>query len=80
MDDKDETVSENETKRVALSYRTVLIGVGDSYSCRASCPAELYESRGMTAYDVLMDVHALYWIADGTGGVLVSLCRVFAHS
>ena len=40
--------------------------------CRASCPAELYESRGMTPYDVLMDVEALYWTARFSGGVIVS--------
>lgn len=40
-------------------------------SCRASCPAELYESRGMTPYDVLMDVNALYWTGRFTGGVIV---------
>lgn len=51
-----------------------MTGVGDSSSCRASCPAELYESRGMTPYDVLMDVHALFWIAGFTSGVLVSVC------
>ncbi|CAM9333791.1 unnamed protein product, partial [Ascophyllum nodosum] len=38
-------------------------GTGDSSTCRSSCPAELYESRGMTPYDVLVDVHALYWVA-----------------
>lgn len=54
----------------------VATGVGDSSSCRASCPAELYESRGMTPYDVLMDVHALYWIAEGAGGVIVSVFRI----
>ncbi|CAN0087203.1 unnamed protein product, partial [Scytosiphon promiscuus] len=44
---------------------------GDSSTCRTSCPAELYESRGMTPYDVLMDVHALLWTAESAGGVLV---------
>lgn len=39
-------------------------------SCRASCPAELYESRGMTAYDVLVDVNALHWLAGFTSGKL----------
>lgn len=46
-------------------------GAGDSSTCRASCPAELYESRGMTPYDVLLDTHALYWAAD-LGSVVVS--------
>ena len=45
-------------------------GAGDSSTCRSSCPAELYESRGMTSYDVLMDVHALYWVA--VAGLVVS--------
>ncbi|CAN0073283.1 unnamed protein product [Ascophyllum nodosum] len=39
-------------------------GGGDASACRASCPAELYESRGMTPYDVLLDTHAMYWVAD----------------
>lgn len=41
--------------------------------CRASCPAELYESQGMTPYDVLMDVNALYWTGRFSGGIIVSL-------
>ena len=47
-------------------------GGGDASACRASCPAELYESRGMTPYDVLLDTHAMYWVAD-LGSVVVSI-------
>lgn len=46
-------------------------------SCRASCPAELYESRGMTAYDVLVDVNALHWLAGFTSGKLVGCVCVY---
>ncbi|CAN0067281.1 unnamed protein product, partial [Ectocarpus fasciculatus] len=46
-------------------------GVGDSSTCRASCPAEVYENLGMTPYDVLMDTLALHWIAQGAGGTIV---------
>ena len=45
-------------------------GAGDFSTCRARCPAELYESRGMVPYDVLLDVHALYWAANA--GLIVS--------
>lgn len=41
-------------------------------SCKASCPAELYESRGMTPYDVLIDTVVLHWLAPFTGGIIVS--------
>lgn len=40
--------------------------------CVTTCPTNLYEDRGMTPYDVLMDVHALAWLASATGGMLVS--------
>ncbi|CAM9656131.1 unnamed protein product [Scytosiphon promiscuus] len=45
-------------------------GIGDGTTCRASCPAEVYENLGMKPYDVLMDVHALYWIAEKTSGTI----------
>lgn len=41
--------------------------------CIASCPSEIYESRGMSVYDVLMDVNALPWIASVTRGKLVRI-------
>lgn len=40
-------------------------------SCGASCPAHVYESRGMDEYDVLMDVHALAWMSTLTRGKIV---------
>lgn len=40
-------------------------------TCVASCPSEVYESRGMNVYDVLMDVDALAWMATLTQGILV---------
>ncbi|CAM9217833.1 unnamed protein product [Ectocarpus sp. 6 AP-2014] len=46
-------------------------GTGDASTCRSSCPAELYESKGMKPYDVLMDVYALHWIAESAGGIVV---------
>ena len=51
-------------------------GIGRFSTCRASCPVELYESRGMTPYDVLVDAMALYWAAPFTAGVIVSLVFV----
>lgn len=60
--------------RVPESCSVETDGTGDTSTCRASCPAELYESRGMTPYDVLIDVHALLWIGRFSGGVIVS-CR-----
>lgn len=47
-------------------------GEYDGGDCKASCPAELYESRGMTPYDVLFDTVALHWLAPFTGGIIVS--------
>lgn len=44
---------------------------GDGQECLTSCPSELYTSRDMTPYDVLMDVHALMWSAHTTTGTLV---------
>ncbi|CAM9678592.1 unnamed protein product [Ectocarpus sp. 12 AP-2014] len=46
-------------------------GVGDSSTCRAGCPAEVYENLGMTPYDVLMDTLSLHWVAQSSGGVIV---------
>eukprot|EP00752_Nemacystus_decipiens_P017229 g15434.t1 len=46
-------------------------GIGDASTCRSSCPSEVYESLGMTPYDVLMDTYALHWIAYGTEGIIV---------
>ncbi|CAB1119543.1 unnamed protein product [Ectocarpus sp. CCAP 1310/34] len=46
-------------------------GVGDSSTCRAGCPAEVYENLGMTPYDVLMDIFSLHWIARLSGGIIV---------
>lgn len=43
-----------------------------SSTCTTSCPSYLYESKGMSPYDVLMDVHALYWEAGFTDGIVVS--------
>lgn len=45
----------------------------DAKPCVMGCPAELYESRGMTPYDVLMDVHALAWSAHTSNGTIVSI-------
>ena len=39
--------------------------------CITKCPSNLYEAKGMTPYDVLMDVHALTWMAHTTQGTLV---------
>ena len=57
-------------------------GMGSKSTCRASCPPELYESRGMTPYDVLEDTLALYWSAESAEHVIVSslswcCCYVF---
>ncbi|CAN0178363.1 unnamed protein product [Pylaiella littoralis] len=46
-------------------------GLGDESTCRSSCPVEVYESRGMTAYDVLMDVVALHWISCDSNRLVV---------
>lgn len=46
------------------------IGNTDTTTCRTSCPAAIYESRGMTPYDVLMDVNALYWESAFTRGTV----------
>ncbi|CAM9513044.1 unnamed protein product [Ectocarpus sp. 12 AP-2014] len=46
-------------------------GVGDSSTCRAGCPAEVYENLGMTPYDVLMDALSLHWITPYTDGIIV---------
>eukprot|EP00903_Cladosiphon_okamuranus_P019382 g17822.t1 len=46
-------------------------GLGDTTTCRSSCPAELYQSSGMTPYDVLMDALAIHWIASYAGGIIV---------
>lgn len=48
------------------------IGTSDTSTCRTSCPAEIYESKGMTPYDVLVDVHALMWEAPSSKGTIVS--------
>eukprot|EP00904_Undaria_pinnatifida_P008202 jgi/Undpi1/4511/HiC_scaffold_18.g07865.m1 len=45
-------------------------GMGSKSTCRASCPPELYESRGMTPYDVLEDTLALYWSAESAEHVI----------
>ena len=45
--------------------------VADSSACRTSCPSELYTSRGMMPYDVLMDVSAVHWFAGRTSGAVV---------
>lgn len=50
-------------------------GGGDESTCRTSCPSELYESQGMSPYDVLMDVKAVHWFAASTDGAVVSLVR-----
>lgn len=50
-------------------------GVGDSSTCRSKCPVELYKTRGMTPYDVLVDTKALHWVATGAAGILVSDSR-----
>ena len=47
-------------------------GGGDYSNCRTSCPSELYTSRGMSPYDVLMDVSAVHWFAAFTNGTVVS--------
>ncbi|CAM9359341.1 unnamed protein product [Phaeothamnion confervicola] len=36
--------------------------------CRTACPSELYESRGMDAYDVLLEANALLWTAKSSKG------------
>ncbi|CAB1119544.1 TYR [Ectocarpus sp. CCAP 1310/34] len=41
-------------------------------SCQTSCPSELYESKGMTPYDVLMDVHALMWTSHTASSLVYS--------
>eukprot|EP00904_Undaria_pinnatifida_P008379 jgi/Undpi1/4671/HiC_scaffold_18.g08025.m1 len=41
-------------------------------SCTMS-EQELYESRGMTPYDVLMDTVVLHWLAPFTGGIIKHL-------
>eukprot|EP00904_Undaria_pinnatifida_P008207 jgi/Undpi1/4516/HiC_scaffold_18.g07870.m1 len=46
-------------------------GGGDETSCRASCPEELYKTRGMSPYDVLMDVSAIHWFAETTKGTVI---------
>ncbi|CAM9600123.1 unnamed protein product [Ascophyllum nodosum] len=51
--------------RLPVTCNEEVDGAGDVSTCRASCPAELYESRGMTPYDVLVDTHALYWASKG---------------
>ncbi|CAM9764660.1 unnamed protein product, partial [Ectocarpus sp. 4 AP-2014] len=38
--------------------------------CQTSCPAKLYESKGMTPYDVLVDVHALLWTAHSSASLV----------
>ncbi|CAM9369255.1 unnamed protein product [Laminaria digitata] len=43
-------------------------GEGD---CITTCPSHLYEAKGMTPYDVLMDVQAMMWLAHTTQGALV---------
>lgn len=43
---------------------------GEAETCRASCPSHVYESRGMTPYDVLMDVKALHWEAANIKGLI----------
>ena len=48
-------------------------GGGDETSCRASCPEEMYKTRGMSPYDVLMDVSAIHWFAETTKGTVVSI-------
>ncbi|CAM9495225.1 unnamed protein product [Ectocarpus sp. 8 AP-2014] len=59
--------------RMPTSCSVASEGTGDASTCRSSCPAELYESKGMKPYDVLMDVYALHWIAESAGGIVVSL-------
>ena len=39
--------------------------------CASSCPPEVYESRGMDVYDVLMDVHAQAWMSQFMNGTVV---------
>ncbi|CAN0120597.1 unnamed protein product [Pylaiella littoralis] len=45
-------------------------GVGDTSTCRSSCPAEVYKNLGMTPYDVLTDSLALHWVAGKSGGIV----------
>ena len=40
--------------------------------CTASCPEEIYKSRNMSVYDVLIDVNAPQWLASVAHGKLVS--------
>lgn len=44
--------------------------------CDIGCPVEVYESRGMTPYDVLVDVNALAWAAHTSSGTIVSMTQV----
>ncbi|CAM9580371.1 unnamed protein product [Ectocarpus fasciculatus] len=46
-------------------------GSGNASTCITSCPAELYESLGMTPYDVLVDTSAAYWVAESAGGAVM---------
>ena len=48
-------------------------GGGDDSTCRTACPSEFYEAQGMSPYDVLMDVNAVYWFAASTQGTVVRL-------
>lgn len=41
--------------------------------CHSSCPEEIYESRDMTPYDVLLDVNAQVWAAHSSFGTLVGV-------
>lgn len=52
---------------------SILKGEYDGAECRATCPPELYESRGMTPYDVLFDAVVLHWLAPFTGGIIKHL-------
>ncbi|CAM9656056.1 unnamed protein product [Scytosiphon promiscuus] len=57
--------------RLPSSCTTEEHGVGDESTCRAGCPAEVYENLGMKPYDVLMDCLSLHWISGKTGGIIV---------
>ncbi|CAM9236405.1 unnamed protein product [Ectocarpus sp. 4 AP-2014] len=46
-------------------------GPGNASTCITSCPAELYESLGMTPYDVLVDTSAAYWVAEAAGDAVM---------
>eukprot|EP00903_Cladosiphon_okamuranus_P013777 g12823.t1 len=56
--------------RMPTTCSVAVDGDGDDSTCRASCPAEVYENLGMTPYDVLKDCLSAHWIAGKSGGTV----------